>query len=297
MHCFAENFRPYHESIAKITSVDAGGKGVNISRALTSNGVDNKAVVVVGDENGTQFCSALEKEGLCVLPVWTTGRIRENITLHEKENPETRISFDGFSCDSSVLDSAAQKIGEIDENTVIAFTGSICKGVCTKDVLSLLSSFKDKGAKIIIDSRSVTLSELIEFSPFLVKPNKDEAEGYTDKPINSLQDAAEVANEMRKSGIENVMLTLGGDGAILACESGTYYAKTPKIEAVSTIGAGDSTIAGFIAAIAQGKDCESTLLQAAAYGTAACLLEGTRPPLAADIQKIKDMTEIKKLSV
>lgn len=88
MHCFAENFRPYHESIAEITSLEAGGKGVNVSRALSANGVENLAVVVVGKENGDAFLSALEKDGLTCAPVWTDGRIRENVTLHEKTIPK-----------------------------------------------------------------------------------------------------------------------------------------------------------------------------------------------------------------
>ena len=82
VHCFCDNFKPYHESIAQMTSRDAGGKGVNVSRALTANGTENLAIVVVGKENGTEFCQALQKDGLSVFAIWVDGRIRENITLH-----------------------------------------------------------------------------------------------------------------------------------------------------------------------------------------------------------------------
>jgi 1-phosphofructokinase family hexose kinase len=240
VHCFCDNFRPYHESIAKVTAKDAGGKGVNISRALSKNGVENLAVVIVGKENGVEFCQALEKDGLTISTVWTDGRIRENITLHENQNPETRISFQGFSCEIGILAQVEERVDEVDEDTIIAFTGSIPKGITAKDVLQLLQGFRNKGAKIVIDSRSVTLSELLDFKPWLIKPNKDEAEAYAGKRIETVNDAVEIARGFCEKGIENILISLGGDGAVLVDKSQTIVAKNPSIEVRSTIGAGDA---------------------------------------------------------
>lgn len=287
VHCYAKEFKPYHESIFDITSVEAGGKGVNISRALVSNGVDNLAVVVVGTENGAEFCKALEKDSLTVKPVWTEGRIRENITLHEDANPETRISFNGFECSGDVLGEVRKQVGEVDGDTIVAFTGSIAKGIKAEDVLSLLGELKSKGAKVVIDSRSVTLSDLIAFKPWLIKPNKDEAEHYTAKKIDTLCDAASIAREIYESGVENVMVSLGADGAVLVCKEGAFYAKTPEINAISTIGAGDSTIAGFIDGTARGLSVEGVLKKATAYGTSACMREGTLPPATKDVEAVE----------
>lgn len=295
VHCYSKDFRPYHESIFDITSTEAGGKGVNISRALVSNGVENLAVVVVGTENGGEFCKALEKDGLTVSPVWTDGRIRENITLHEDVNPETRISFNGFTCKDGILDEVSEKIGEADENTIVAFTGSIAKGIKTSDALWMLGAVRSNGAKVVIDSRSVTLEQLIAFKPWLIKPNKDEAEHYTGKKIETVDDAAKIAKEIFDSGVENVMISLGGDGAVLVCAEGAFYAKTPKINAISTIGAGDSTIAGFIDGTAKGYSTEDVLRRACAYGTSACMREGTLPPLGTDIANIEKQIVVTKL--
>ena len=294
IHCYSSDFRPYHESIFDVTSRDAGGKGVNISRALVSNGIENVAVAIVGSENGDEFCKMLENDGLCVLPVWTNGRIRENITLHEDKNPETRISFNGFTCKEGILSEVEEKIGEVDANTVVAFTGSIAGGIKTSDVLSLLAKLKGKGAKVIIDSRSVTLDELLAFKPWLIKPNEDEAEHYTSKKVASVSDAAEIAKELFDKGIENVMISLGAFGAVLACAEGVFHAQTPKISAISTIGAGDSTIAGFIDG-ASLFGAENMLKRACAYGTAACMREGTLPPLRADVANIETLIKIEKL--
>ena len=283
VHCFCDSFKPYHESIVCITAKDAGGKGINISRALSVNGTENHAVVIVGKENGTEFCQALEKDGLSVSAVWTEGRIRENITLHETNNPETRISFEGFSCETSILQQVSDSVGEVDKNTIVTFTGSIPKGITTKDVLALLESFRDKGAKIVIDSRSVSLSELFAFKPWLIKPNKDEAEVYAGKSIQSVNDAIGIARGLCEKGVENVVISLGGDGAVLVDKHNTLVAKVPVIEVRSTIGAGDSMLAGFIDGTVNELNKAEILKRAVAFGTAACMQEGTLPPQKADV--------------
>ena len=295
VHCFAENFKPYGESVAEIASVETGGKGVNVSRALKENGVKNVAVVLLGTENGGEFLKSLEKDGLTVAPVWTKGRIRENITLHEKDKPETRISFHGFSCCVGVLDEVAAAVGNIDDNSIVAFTGSLPRGVSAADVSAMLDGFKKHGAKLVIDSRSFTQKEIVALKPWLVKPNKDEAEKGTGRKINSVMDAAYAAKELYMQGVENAAISLGGDGAVLACLGGVFYAKTPKINALSTIGAGDSFVAGFINGAAHGENGEKALKRAAAYGTAACLREGTLPPTEKDVKNIEKQIIVERI--
>lgn len=295
VHCFCDNFKPYHESIAQITSRDAGGKGVNISRALTANGTENLAIVIVGKENGVEFCQDLEKDGLSVSAVWVDGRIRENITLHQTKNPETRISFEGFSCENCVLEEIKERIGKVNSQTIITFTGSISKGIEVTEVLALLNDFKKMGAKIVIDSRSVSLKQLLDFKPWLIKPNKDEAKYYTGKKLDDVDEVASVTKELYEHGVENAMISLGEKGAVLACKQGVFYAKIPKIDSQSTIGAGDSTLAGFIAATEKGLSSEFALKRAMAFGTAACMREGTLPPLPDDVSSVEKNIEIFKI--
>ena len=288
IHCFAEAFKPYGESVVDIISKDAGGKGVNISRALTENGTESRAVLIVGDANGEEFLSMLKSDGLTTEAVFVNGRIRENITLHEKDKPETRISFRGFSCEKEILSKIKEVIGEVDGNTVITMTGSLPVGITGADVLALLRELKEKGAKVVIDSKSITLADLIGFKPWLIKPNHDEAEGYTGKRIGSYEDALEIAKELHLSGISNVIISLGGEGAVLSSDEGEFYVKAPRIEAISTIGAGDSMIAGFIQGEAEGETAEEKLKRAVAFGSAACLTEGTKPPRREDVERMKN---------
>ncbi len=286
LHCYAERFAPYHENVFEITARDAGGKGINVSRALTKNGIKNTAVCIVGQENGEEFLKMLKKEEISAAAVFVEGRIRENITLHEKEKPETRISFPGFSCDPHVLKEVCAAMGKIDKETVCVLAGSAPAGIEEQALVSFLLDLKEKGASLVIDSRSVSLSSLIALSPMLIKPNKEEGERALGISIKTLQDAQNAAAALQKKGIENVLLSLGGEGAILATADGVYHASAPKIEVLSTIGAGDSTIAGFLSALAEGLSKPRSLARAVAYGSAACLLEGTAPPKPADVEML-----------
>lgn len=279
LHCFAKNFEPYHENLADIASLDASGKGVNISRALAALGVESKALIVLGNENGNTYRRTLEKDGLDVIFLEVAGRIRENITLHTEGAPETRISFRGFSADASLFCRVSQALdGIIDSDTIVTFTGSLPVGVSVDDAKTMLQEMKAKGAKIVIDSRSFSLDDIKAVQPWLIKPNEEEISIYSDIKVESLENAAQAAAELQKSCSENVIISLGPKGAALASSDGTFTATAPKIKAVSTIGAGDSLIAGFIAATQAHLPSPEALTFAVCCGSAACLTEGSKPP-------------------
>ena len=285
VHATARSLTLHHENLAHVTSRDAGGKGVNVSRALTYNGVENTAVVVLGRDNCADFKAALDSDKMTYVAIEREGRIRENITIHEDGEDETRISFSGFSLDNGIL-SEVEKLLEADENSVITFTGSVPKGVDMPEIKKFLARLKNKGAKVVVDSRSFTLADLIEVAPWLIKPNSEEIAMYSGKEVNSFSDCLDFAKKLLSDGIENVMISLGEKGALLVTANGAVGAVPPAINALSTIGAGDSTIAGFIAAYADGKDSAEQLRVAVSYGSAACLLEGTTPPTRENVADI-----------
>lgn len=294
VHATAPSLFVHHENLAHVKSRDAGGKGVNISRALSYNGVENTAVVVLGRDNCADFKAALEADKMSYIGIEKDGRIRENLTVHVEGEDETRISFSGFSLDNSIL-SEVEDLLSVDENTIVTFTGSIPKGVDMPEVKKLLARLKSKGGKIVVDSRSFTLNDLIEVSPWLIKPNSEEIAAYSGKEVNCFADCLDFAKKLLFDDIENVMISLGEKGALLVTEKVTVTAVPPTISALSTIGAGDSTIAGFIAAYSMGKDDAECLKVATSYGTAACLLEGTTPPTKENVVKIYEKIVITTL--
>lgn len=175
----------------------------------------------------------------------------------------------------------------MEKGAVITLTGSIPDGVSVSDVKAFLENFRSCGAKIVIDSRSFTMADLADFQPWLIKPNEDEASAYLKMQINTPQDALTAAKRLQATGIENVLLSLGCKGATLVGGNGEFFANAPEIDAVSTIGAGDSMIAGFLSAYVTGKNEEDCLRRAVAFGSAACLRAGTLPPLPEDVKKLE----------
>ena len=285
IHATTAHFLPCRENLANVTSRDAGGKGVNISRALHSGGTENTAVIVLGKENGGEFKESLASFGLNCLYFEKEGRIRENLTLHCETTGETRISFAGFAVDERILDEVEGAM-EVDGDTFVTYTGRTPAGIPGESVKAFLKRLQAKGAKVVIDSKSFTLEDLFALRPWLIKPNQEEIAEYFGCEIRNLEEAAEKAKLLHEKGIANAMISLGGDGALLACKEGVFTVHAPKIRPVSTIGAGDSSIAGFLAAAAEGKSAADCLKTAVAYGTAACLTAGTLPPRREDIHSI-----------
>ncbi len=296
VHCTAEHFAAEHENLAVIDEREAGGKGVNISRALTFNGVPNLAMIAVGEDNGDDFCRELDKAGMNYSKITLSGRIRENITIHTKDAPETRLSFTGFDTDKTLLDKFYDMLAPmLDKGDIVTFTGRVPSGIEMADVKAFLADIEAVGARVVIDSRSFSKADLVECRPWLIKPNEEEIAEYLCREIDSFESVLDGAVALHAEGIENVMISLGAKGALLVCSEGCFIAKPPKIRALSTIGAGDSSIGGFTAAAARGADSAEMLKTAVSYGSAACLTSGTKPPMADDVKAIYAQVVVEKI--
>lgn len=287
IHGVCESLVIDHENIATLTDRDAGGKGVNISRAMQAYGTPSLSLVVLGEENGAEFEATLAKQGLTVLPIHTPGRIRENITLHTANGRETRLSFRTPKAPADLMEQvAAATCSLLDSDTVLTLTGRVPEGVSLDAVKAYVAAAQARGVRVVIDSRSFSLSDLIEAKPFLIKPNEEEIATYTGKEIRTVEDALAAARDLHARGVENVMISLGAAGAVLACATGEFFTKAPAIHPLSTIGAGDSAIGGFLSALMAGKDALTCLRTAVAFGSAACLTPGTQPPKKEDILRL-----------
>ena len=136
------------------------------------------------------------------------------------------------------------------------------------------------------------LPEGIEAVPCMVKPNETELARLLNISLDTHDQILAAGKVLLAMGISNVVISMGGDGALLVCGEGLFTAKAPEIQPASTIGAGDSSIAGFLAAATAGKSAADCLKTEVAYGTASCLTAGTLPPAAEDIRKILELVQI-----
>lgn len=290
VHCYAEDFRTGRENIVRTQSVCLGGKGINVSRALLENGFENTAVVAVADQGGAELCAELDKVGVDYRAIKVSGRVRNNITVHTASGKESRICFD------DAVGNGAQLLADVYTalcelcvgECILAVAGSVPKGVDIDELCDALASLKQRGVRLVIDSRSFEKSHLSRLRPWLIKPNEQEIGEYAGREVTSVEDAVIAAKELRTLGIENVMVTLGSRGAVLCCDEceDGYFLPSPDVKVRSTIGAGDSTIAGFLAATLTGSSKKRALALSVCYGSAACMREGTLPPRHADIDAL-----------
>ncbi len=291
MHCEISEFFAEKENTVESCIRSVGGKGINITRALLQNGVANTPLLILGEDNAAEFTRDMASEGINEPIIMAVkGRIRENITVHPRVGKETRISFRGFSVASGILDEVYTLIAPKAGDTV-TFTGSLPSGISSDEAEDFLARLKNDGVKLVIDSKSISLEALRRLKPWLIKPNDEEIAAYMGELDG--EGIISAARSLHADGIENAIISLGAKGAILACNEGVFEAHPPKVEVRSTIGAGDSLIAGFIAA--DGKTADERLRMGIAYGSAACMREGTNPPLPEDIAEIAAKIEVRKI--
>ena len=295
LHYQMAHFEAQKENYVEGILCDAGGKGINISRALRVNGTDSMAFVILGEENGASFEAQLRRDGLTYRPICIPGRIRENITLHPADSRETRISLDTFRVEPQVLDELEQTMLETCQaGDLLAFAGRNPKGLEKEAVIAFLRRLIERGVRVIVDSNSFTPEDLIRIRPWLIKPNEQEIVSFLGTSVENAQDAAKAARELVARGVaEEVMISMGGDGAVWSDGEESLILSVPRLaHPVSTIGAGDSTLAGVLHATARGLDRETVLRTAVSFGTAACMTAGTLPPRPEDVAAVFEQTRV-----
>lgn len=291
VHYELAEFCPGKEQYANRMVREAGGKGINTARALTVNGVENIAYVVFGKEGAADFEARLQRDRMQYRALYVPGVIRENLTIHPEHQPETRISLNTIELQPDILDQLAQQLlGEAEPGDAVSFAGRLPKGLSVQQVCAFLSRLTEAGLRLILDSNSFSPEQLKQIRPWLIKPNEYELTALCDAST----DPVECARSLVQAGVaEQVLVSLGEKGSVF-CDSGqTVRVVVPKLDhPVSTIGAGDSSVAGFLAAAKNGGSSVECARLAAAWGTAACMTEGTRPPQPEDIVETLRETSI-----
>jgi 1-phosphofructokinase family hexose kinase len=295
LHIAMEKLIIGEDNSANITARHSGGKGVNLSRALHVNGVKNTCYMVLGEQNADEFIAPLVKLGMEFEYDTTTGCIRENINLHFGKR-ETVIATSGPKLDCELLSRVRKRLeGLVDKDTAVAFTGRISEGTDKAAIIDMLTSLKGQGAKLILDSKSIDKDDIEILKPYLIKPNESEAEELVGIKVDTVKKAALAAEKIRELGVEKVMVSLGSEGLLFMSDEGVFHAVCEKIDPLSTVGAGDSTIAGFLKAKALGLPDEMATAHAAAFGTAACLCAGTEPPSRKNVERMLETVKITKM--
>ena len=286
IYCDAPTLAVGQENIANIKYRCAGGKGINISRALSEYGIESDAIMLLGEDNAQDFLGMIYAPYINIRKIGVMGRIRENFTFRTDCGVETRISFNSPPVPESTLATLECELATLTDGDVLTVTGRVPEGIDVRALVDILIALRGRGVRLVIDSRSFTLDDILAIRPFLIKPNEEELSLYLECDVKDMKSVAAAASELSRRGVECVMVTLGSRGALVAKEGVAYYTPTPSITPVSTVGAGDAAIAGFLVAYTRGEGISDALRLAASFGTAACLTRGTDAPTREKIDEI-----------
>jgi len=284
--------------IAKV-EVDAGGKGINCSRMLRELGAETKALALLGGETGDYIRFVLERDGVALEAVRTEKPTRTNICIEDLSGaPPTTLNERGGPIEHKELVELFEKAKDLGrESGYVVIGGSIPLGV-NPDVHKVLVQIGTAGgAKVILDADGEALEEGLKAKPFMIKPNRDEAERLLGKKFESKTDVARAALELSERGIELVIISLGKQGAIACYDGAIYDVVAPEVQPKSTIGSGDSLIAGVVHGIHDGRSIEESLALGCAAGAATALSDGTCIGKKVDVDQLLENARVTKLAL
>lgn len=276
----------------------AAGKGVNVARVLAQSGVAATAVLPFTDAAYLDALRADLPEGMTVTPTpGVTHRSRTNTTITEPTGTTTKINEPGPTLSAGSVDAATDLLRAVGEGAAwVVLSGSLPPGAPDDWYARIIAAVKPWGCKVAVDTSDAALDAVLAALPAasfdLIKPNSDELAQLTggdaaafeaDAKAGDLTAIVAAARRLHARGIANVLVTLGGSGAVLVNADGAWYATAPSITLRSTVGAGDSSVAGFVLADVEGRDPAACLATAVTYGSAAASLPGTTLPAPADL--------------
>lgn len=269
---------------------DAGGKGINVTRVLTGSGAASRAVLPLDADD--PFAAVLRSAHVPVLAVPLPGAARANLTLTDGEGVTTKINLPGVTrgaADAATLIDATVRASEGADWLVLA--GSLPPGLADDFYVDVITAVRAAGTaapRIAVDTSGPALRAVVERGrPELIKPNDDELVELTGIPLDATRPLPEavlaVARELVPARVGAAFITLGGDGAVFVDSEGAWFGTPPPTRVRSTVGAGDSSLAGFLLADIAGGSPAERVRSGIRYGSAAASLPGTQAPTPADL--------------
>lgn len=250
-----------------------GGKGINVSIVLNNLRINNKALGFVAGFTGAEIENRLHRMGVSTdfiaLP---EGESRINVKLKTVEG--TEINAKGPKIDDLSITHLLKQLSELKAGDLLVLAGSIPSGMDNHIYEIIMHDLQGKGVDFVVDATGPLLCNVLPYHPFLIKPNNHELGELFEVTLKTRTDVVPYAKRLQEMGARNVLVSLAGEGAVLVTEDGKVYEKgAPKGTFVNGVGAGDSMVAGFLAAYHETKDYEEAFSMGIAAGSASAFSE------------------------
>jgi 1-phosphofructokinase len=229
-------------------TVEPGGKGVNVARALLANDCPTVAVFPVGGATGDQLVSLLRAEGVSVAPVSVVGATRTNITLSEPDGRVTKVNVAGDELTPAEIDQLVDSVlAHSNADDWVVASGSLPAQASPDLYATLVRRLRAAGRRVAVDTSGVALAHAVAAAPDLIKPNAAELEELCDQPIDSLGDVVTACRKLVHRLVGAVLASLGERGALYLDADDAVHGTAPVDVVRSDVGAGDCLLAGFLA--------------------------------------------------
>ena len=292
-----ENFRA--GGVNRVASVreDAGGKGINVSKCLKNLGEKSVAAMILAGDTGAKLERMLGELGIPVLSVWTEGENRTNLKIIDPVNKaNTDINEPGPVVSAALLEQFKEKLGSrIQPEDVVILSGSLPAGVDRGLYGEWTAYFRSLGACVYLDADGEPMEKGMKAIPYMIKPNNDELAALLGKEKLSIEEMLCQGKRLHDTGIEEIVISLGGDGALFVSKDGCYRAEGLKVEVKSTVGAGDSVVAAMAYAQVKKLSRQEKISLAVAIGAASVMQSGTQPPEAELVWELAKQVRFEKL--
>ena len=275
--------------------MDMGGKGINVAVVAKRLGMDALCIGCMGEDGAGQLTALMNREGLPHRFLTVPGAVRTNLKVFSRENRlVTELNEPGERLDVEDLErffTLARE--EAAHSDYMVLTGSLPPGCPQGTYRSLIQALP--GTKCVLDTEGVELRLGAEAHPFLIKPNLAELEQTLGMELRTLRSIRDAASIFLHKGVEHVVVSMGAMGAMYVGAALTLYAPAVKVEARSTVGAGDAMVGGLLMGLQQGNDMVQAFRCGVAAGAASVMTEGTQLIRAEDFEKLLSQVKLQEV--
>ncbi|WP_028863442.1 1-phosphofructokinase [Psychromonas aquimarina] len=226
-------------------SLHPAGKGINVAKVLAELGAQVTVTGLLGADNQEAFVHLFESLNINDQFVRVEGATRINVKIVESSGQVSDLNFPGVSVSESQLQQFEDTLLELaDSHEIFVIAGSLPRGLTPERCAKWIKQLQEAGKKVFFDSSNGALSAGVEAGPYLIKPNDEELSVLTAATLSSSHDIQQAAEKLQRQGCENVVISLGEKGVLWIEQNGWIKSQPPKMTVVSTVGAGDTLVAG-----------------------------------------------------
>ena len=250
-----------------------GGKGTNVSTVLKNLGFESTALGFVAGFTGNEIVKRLNDMGIKSDFISIENGI-SRINLKLKSIDGTEINGAGPDSSEEKVNKLMDKLNQLKEGDVLVLAGSIPSSMSDNIYRDIMADLKDRGVMIVVDATKDLLLNVLEYHPFLIKPNNHELGEIFDVKLTTREEVIPYGRKLQEKGARNVLVSMAGEGAVLIAEDGQVFdTPAPKGKLINGVGAGDSMVAGFVAGWIEKQDYEYAFHMGVASGSASAFSE------------------------